>query len=208
MKMKIIIAFSVLALTLNASAQTLTLGFDLSGSNPLLSHENFAFSAARYAGDKIRLLKSGDRVQLKTFGARDNALNLINRRITINRQNRPDKVAKMVERFILSLPVQDNIDQQSTNLVAWLKFSEDFDCENKSEILVITDGIESSFYVGGKDFIAGRKGLPKADVNLKGCTLTFYGLGAGWPPKNVKTIRKAWRTYAREANLTFKSIIH
>jgi len=134
-------------------------------------------------------------------------MNLINQRLTISRKNRADKIAQTVAQYIRTLPKQKEVEQSSTNLVSWLEFSDGFACKQSSQILVITDGIESSSYVNGQDLVKGKKGLPTADVDLSGCSLTFYGLGAGWPPKNVKAIRKAWRKWAGEAGVTFKAII-
>jgi len=208
MKMKtVLVTAATMALALDASAKTLTIGIDLSGSNPLLVHENFAYSASTYVSGEITKLKSGDSIQVKTFGARNDAMNLINQRIVINRRNRPEKVAQIVGQLVRALPERANIEQSSTNLVSWLEFSDGFGCDQSSEILVITDGIESSSYVGGKDFIEGKKGLPAPDVNLVGCTLTFYGLGAGLQPQYVKTIRKAWMKWSDKAGVTFKAVI-
>jgi len=134
-------------------------------------------------------------------------MNLINHSLKISRTNKADKVGKIVEQQIRSLPKQKNVEQSATNLIGWLEFTNGFACDQSSEILVITDGIESSAYISGKDFVSGKKGLPKADVDLEGCSLTFYGLGAGWPPRQVKTIRNAWRNWASEAGATFKAII-
>jgi len=59
MKIKpILFSIGAFALSVNANAKVLTIGIDLSGSNPLLSHENFSYSVARYAGDEIKHLKS------------------------------------------------------------------------------------------------------------------------------------------------------
>lgn len=208
MKMKTTLVTALtMAMALDASAKTLTIGIDLSGSNPLLVHENFAYSASNYVSGEIAKLKSGDSIQVKTFGARNDAMNLINQRITINHKNRPEKVAQIVGQLVRALPERANIEQSSTNLVSWLEFSDGFACDQSSEILVITDGIESSSYVGGQDFIEGKKGLPVPDVNLKGCTMTFYGLGAGLQPQYVKTIRKAWMKWSDNAGVIFKAVI-
>ena len=38
-------------------ARTLSVGIDMSGSNPLLAHENFAYSAAQYVTGEILKLE-------------------------------------------------------------------------------------------------------------------------------------------------------
>ncbi len=72
---------------------------------------------------------------------------------------------------------------------------------------MVTDGIESSSYVDGNQLLQGKKGLPKPDVDLNGCSLTFYGLGAGLPPQAVRIIRNEWVHWAEQAGATFTAII-
>jgi len=48
MKIKTIALASALLVSPAAQAKTLTIGIDLSGSNPLLAHENFAYQASHY----------------------------------------------------------------------------------------------------------------------------------------------------------------
>lgn len=195
---------TALALSFNASAKTLTIGFDLSGSNLLLSHENFAYSASQYVSNEINKLKSGDRVQIKTFGARSQATNLVTHTLVISRKNKADKVAQLVGNFIRNLPKHDNIQQSSTNLIAWLEFTDGFNCEQEGEILVVTDGLESSSYLSGKEFIEGKKTLPKADVDLNGCNLTrlkpFVMPGANGP---LRLARVSKRSFLNEIRRKF-----
>ena len=70
------IAVLLATLPLTASAATLTIAIDLSGSNPLLVHPNFAHSAAVYVTEQIAPLKSGDIVRVQTLGARNDPTNL------------------------------------------------------------------------------------------------------------------------------------
>ncbi len=188
-------------------AKTLTIGIDLSGSNPLLAHKNFAYIASQHVTTEINKLKNGDIVQVKTFGSRTVPGNILNPSLQISRRMKPAKVAGVVAQYIQSLPEQKDVAQSSTNLVAWLEFTSGFNCTDNSLVLVVTDGIESSSYVDGNQFIQGKKGLPKPDVDLNGCTLTFYGLGAGLPPQAVKNIRNEWMRWAEQAGAPFTAII-
>lgn len=131
---------------------------------------------------EINKLKDGDIVRVQTFGSRKDAFNLLNPNFEISRRLKPNKVAGIVAQYIQSLPEQKDVSQSSTNLVAWLEFTSGFNCAANSHILVITDGLESSSYVDGNLLLQGKKSLPKPDIDLKGCSLTFYGLGAGWMP--------------------------
>lgn len=201
---------STLALCLLPSlsaAKTLTIGIDVSGSNPLLSHENFAYEASEYAASAIRQLKPNDVVRITTLGARENAANVLMTKIVINRKLRTEKVAAMVAAYIRGLPTKEDVSQSSTNLIAWLQFTSGFDCATSGQILVITDGLESSKEVSAEKLLAGKQGLPKAEVDLKGCALTFFGLGAAWPESSVKFVRKEWTRWSEEAGATFTAEI-
>jgi hypothetical protein len=190
-----------------ADAKTLTIGIDLSASNPLLSHKNFAHIASQHVTSEINKLKDGDIVRVKTFGSRKDALNLLNHSFEISRRMKSNKVAGIVANYIQSLPEQKEVSQNSTNLVAWLEFTSGFNCAANSQILVITDGLESSSYVDGNLLLQGKKSLPKPDIDLKGCGLTLYGLGAGWIPQQVKIVRKEWKHWAEQAGASFTAII-
>lgn len=190
-----------------ADAKTLTIGIDLSASNPLLSHKNFAHIASQHVTSEITKLKDGDIVRVQTFGSRKDALNLLNPTFEISRRLKPNKVAGIVAQYIQSLPEQKDASQSSTNLVAWLEFTSGFNCAANSHIFVITDGLESSSYVDGNLLLQGKKSLPKPDIDLKGCGLTFYGLGAGWMPQQVKIVRKEWERWAEQAGASFTAII-
>ncbi len=204
---KIFTTLILVCVAFTAQAKTLTIGIDLSGSNPLLAHKNFAYIASQYVTAEINKLNNGDIVHVKTFGSRTDALNLLNPTFKILRKMKTKKVAGIVAQYIQSLPEQVDAAQTSTNLVAWLEFTTGFNCTDAGQVLVITDGIESSTYVDGNQLLQGKKGLPKPDVDLKGCTLTFYGLGAGSPPQAVRNIRNEWMRWAEQAGAIFTAII-
>ncbi len=190
-----------------AQAKTLTIGVDLSSSNPLLTHKNFAYVASQYVTAQIKQLKKGDVVQIKTFGARGDLSNLPNTRFKISRRLRANKVAKIVSQYLLSLPARKDVAQASTNLIAWLELTSGFNCGAGGQILAITDAIESSSVLSDQQLLQGKQALPKPDVSLKGCHLTFYGLGTGQELQAVKTLRRAWSSWAEQAGATFTAII-
>lgn len=204
------IALTTLGLAaLSASARTMTIGIDLSGSNPLLIHQNFADQAARHVENAILALKPGDTVNLQSFGAREDARNLVRRSVTLDRRNRPQKIAQEVGRYLRSLPGLNSEGQSSTNLLAWLEFGTAFDCAKDGQIIVITDALESSSRVNAQRLIDGKAHLPNPDPNaqLKGCALTFYGLGAGWQADTVLRLRSEWTRWAKKAGMDFTPVI-
>jgi len=206
--MRILILTTFLCcVTFSALAKMLTIGVDLSSSNPLLTNKNFAYVASQYVTVQINQLKKGDVVQVKTFGARGDLSNLLNTSFKISRRLRAHKVAKIVSKYLLSLPARKDVAQSSTNLVAWLELTNGFDCGAGGQILVITDAIESSSLISDQQLLQGKQALPQPDVSLKGCHLTFYGLGAGQELQVVKTLSQAWTNWAGQAGATFTAII-
>lgn len=203
MKLLPTILLSMMAVT--AEARTLTLGIDLSGSNPVFKEE-FARVAGTYAGSRVAALSLGDVVSVRSFGARDLS-NLRSSNVSITRKNRPDQVARQVAQFIAGIPSAGVTPQPSTNLVAFLEFG-DFDCARGGEILLITDGLESSSYADADALMKGKAKLPEPQPDfLKGCTVTFYGLGVRQPAQAVKIVREAWRDWFEKAGATFTAVI-
>lgn len=198
---------ALLVFSMSADGKTITIGIDLSGSNPMVKHKNFAHSAAEYADKEISKLKNGDIVRLKTFGSRDNVSNLLSSEYVVSRRVKPRKISAVISSYINSLPSKSDAVQGSTNLLAWLDFTGDFDCSEQSRIIVFTDGLESSELIDFQSFVNGKAELPEPDNDLNGCTVTVYGLGAGMPPTYVKNVRSGWRTWFKKAGATFKAII-
>jgi hypothetical protein len=113
----------------------------------------------------------------------------------------------LLSQYIRSLPDQSDASQSSTNLIAYLEFTSGFDCAHGGQVIVITDGLESSNLVSGAALIEGKAGLPKPQVDLQGCQMTFYGLGAGWPPQATRYVRGEWTAWFEQAGANFSAII-
>lgn len=189
-----------------AEASTLTLATDLSGSNPLVNDADFARAASLYAARQVHALQLGDVVNLQSFGARGLG-NLREGTVQITRTMRPERAAADVATQIAGLPTAGVTPQPSTNIIAFFKFGS-FDCASGEHILVITDAIESSAYVSGTAFLSGKGKLPDPDTDfLKGCKVTFYGLGVHQEGPTVDIIRTAWRTWFQKAGAEFSDII-
>ena len=201
------LALSAALAASTAHAKTVTIAIDLSGSNPLLVSAEFAAGAADYAARRIAQLEDGDKVRIKTFGARGSAANALDQVLEISRRQRAPKVAAQVQRFTSSLPQQQAKAQAATNIIATLEFDSGLDCAGGGEVLLLTDGVESSEYVNAQRFAAARQKLPKPDVDLKGCRVTFYGLGAGLPAPSAKFIRGEWNAWIAAAGAEFSSEI-
>lgn len=200
------IAAALMMGSVSSQSATLTIGIDLSGSNPLLSQEAFAAQAGQHAAEAIKRLKEGDVVRVRTFGARSDAANLPVHSATIGRRNRPSEVGNAVAAYLRRLPGQAGKGQPSTNILAFLELGSGFGCETNGAVLLITDGIESSSVVSAKALLDGKAVLPAPGPNLRGCALTFYGLGAGWELQQVKNLKVAWSQWAKKAGADFRAI--
>lgn len=207
MKKQLLAAALCAACVTSASAKTLTVGIDLSGSNPLLRHENFAFMASQYLAQEISGLSNGDVVAIKTFGARGEVSNLLSGSYTVSRRMKPQKIASQVATYVNALSELTQTGQASTNLLAWMEFTSGFQCDLGSSVIVVTDAVESSSVVDGVKFVEGKQGLPEPDVDLTGCDVTFWGVGAGLPYSGVKTVRKEWRRWVESSGAAFNAIV-
>jgi len=201
----------VIALLIAAPAfsKTLTIGIDVSTSNPLVTAPSYARVAAQYARDQVRALQPGDIVQVRTFGDRG-LVHFPSERIRLSRQNSADKVADSIARFIAGLPSRPLQGQGSTNIIAFLEFGQ-FDCANDGRVLLLTDGIESSSYIDDANLLAG-KAMPPPEKNLlSGCEVTMLGFGqspdGALPPQAIKNARASWAAWMKTADATFNPII-
>lgn len=208
--MKNLILVFAMLFALPAIAKTLTIGIDISGSNPVVSSTEFAKVAAQHVKQKVAVLQLGDVVEIRPIGDRSMA-NFKVERIQINRRNRADKVGETVARYIASLPTKSFEGGGASNILGFLEFGQ-FNCANKSAIFLLTDGIENSQYMSGEDVLLGKP-FPKPENNyLAGCELTMLGIGQNSsgeiPPLLLKNMLASWRTYLNAAGATFVPIVN
>lgn len=205
--MKLAAIAALVCVSMGVSAKTLTVGMDLSTSNGLVTSQAFRQNAIQYVAEHIKAMKTKDKLVIQGFGARDSEANLKKLKLTMKR-HRHAKIAKQAATYIQSMTTDKDNAQQSTNIIAFMEFN-DFGCDKESTIIVITDGIESSGYVSAQALVDGKAGLPAPDEDaaLAGCHVVFYGLGTGWPNKQVKHIRSAWKAYFKKAGASFEAII-
>ena len=199
---------AMLTLSAGANAQNLTIGLDLSLSNPLVADPSFSKEALEFIAEHIEPMKAKSQVKIKLLGARDNTTVIKTKTFKIKRRGQA-KTLKEVAAYILRQSQDKSKFQQATNLVSWLEFN-DFKCAQGGKVIVVTDGIEASEYVSGQDFITGKRDLPKPDKHhkLKDCDVYFYGVGVGRLAKETKIIRDAWINYFEQAGVkSFTAII-
>jgi hypothetical protein len=188
-----------------ANAATLTVGIDLSGSSPVFD-EQFARPAGQHVAKRVAALSIGDRLVVRTFGARS-LINVRQGTMAITRSNRPQEVAAQAAALVANVPSAGIEPQGSTNVIAFLEFGE-FDCAQGGQIILVTDGIEASSYSDPDALLSGKAKLPDPTPGfLSGCSITFYGLGAGQSAQAAKNIRDAWRKWFDAAGASFTAVM-
>ena len=204
----ICIALSFAALA-PASAKTLTIGIDLSGSSPV-TVPKFAKLAATAASKEIAALKPGDFVYVRTIGDRGFA-NIPFKKIRIDRRNSAKDVAALIGGYIAALPSKPIEAQGSTHLLSFLTYGREFGCASgDGKIWLITDGIEHSELISSKALLSGGA-LPNPKPEyLAGCSVTFFPLGAtsqsNISSASIDKMQAAWETYFKIAGASFDPV--
>jgi hypothetical protein len=199
------VSASLLFSTLSHAEQPkeITILFDASGSNPLLTDKRFNKTAAQYMDKALADIKPKDTLILQSFGSYREADNLVKHTIIIKR-HRETSARSFVKDTIRDLPKKAKA-QSSTNIIGWFSRNQP-DCSAGNKIIFLTDGIEASEYVPNpSDLLNGKATLPKPHdfIKLKGCDITFYGLGVGKSDKQLNHLRRQWHAYFKAAGAQF-----
>jgi hypothetical protein len=187
-------------------AKDLHILIDASQSNPMLIDTAFNKRAAAFAVQSISQLKQHDTVRLQTFGSLQSADNFDVKALQVSRHNHR-KVSAAVASYLVSLP-QTLKPQGSTNVLAWFNRNP-VDCsKDKHTILIISDGIEASEYVNPNHLLSGKQTLPAPSefVNIRGCEVFMFGVGAGRLDQETIRLRKAWGQYFKQAGASFLAV--
>ena len=187
-------------------AKDLHILIDASQSNPMLIDTAFNKRAAAFAVQSISQLKQHDTVRLQTFGSLQSADNFDVKALQVSRHNH-SKVSAAVASYLISLPKKLK-PQGSTNVLAWFN-RHPVDCsKDKHTILIITDGIEASEYVNPNHLLSGKQTLPAPSefVNVRGCEVFMFGVGAGRLDQETIRLRKSWGQYFKQAGASFLAV--
>ncbi|MFK4753130.1 hypothetical protein [Oceanobacter antarcticus] len=188
------------------AAKDLHILIDASLSNPMLIDTAFNKRAATFAVQLISQLKQHDTVKLQTFGSLQSTDNFDVKALQVSRHNQK-KVAGAVAGYLMSLP-KTLKPQGSTNALAWFNRNS-VDCsKDQHTILIVTDGIEASEYVNPNHLLSGKQALPAPSefVNIRGCEVFMFGVGAGRLDQETSLLRKAWGQYFKQAGASFLAV--
>jgi hypothetical protein len=191
-------------------AKTLTVGVDVSASNPLFASVPYASKVAQDVSAKIAGLQPGDTVVVRQIGDRSVG-NALSESIRITTRLRADKVGARVAAYIAALPSHPDAAQPATNIIGFFTLGQ-FDCAGGGEVVVATDGVESSEVIGGLSFLAGKALPPPPKGLLKGCAVSMIGLGqsagADITLKQATHVVSAWTVWMKVAGATFTPIVN
>lgn len=185
-----------------AQAKTLTIGLDVSASNPVVGSPSFAKAAGAHAGKAVAALAPGDTVVLRVIGDR-RVENARSETITITRRMPAAMAGRKIGAYIAALPARLQGDGQGeTSIIAWFTLN-DFKCAEDGAVIVYTDGVENSEVISGDRFLAGRP-LPKPEArNLNGCAVSMIGVGQSAqgeiPLKTITRMTSAWAAWLKAA---------
>ncbi len=196
-----------------AFADDLIIGLDISDSAPLAIEQAIANRAAKLVGSRIASMKKGDSVRLRSLGTYGTAEQALYVNIKLSRKARPHKVSKALEQLVSSLPALVKKGrlklQNETNIIGFLEtIAPSLDCTKKpTTILILSDGIEHSAYIKGRDLLLGKKKLPApSGPILKGCSLEMRGLAQQnkklkSDPRWFARLNKNWARFAKAAGV-------
>jgi hypothetical protein len=199
------------------ATRSLFIAGDISGSAPLLTRPAaddapqavFADLAAAKAASIIGTMAMGDTVTVQFFGERTLG-NLRTLTLQINKQARPPQVAAVVAELIRGIPRAGIEGQDWTHITRFLTVT-DLRCAHGGEVLLLTDGIESTPSFDERSLIAGKTALPSPRPGmLAGCRVTMYAPGVTargvLPEHQITALIAAWQQWMNAAGASFTGV--
>jgi hypothetical protein len=194
-----------------AAAGVTIIGLDISDSAPLALSQAIANKVAGTIEAHIRDLPPGHRIRILSMGDSGVAKREIDYRQEIGTKARSKAriVAQDIGARIRSIPGMvkaGKLSQQtSTNLVEFLHSLKSLDCHAEQvNVILVTDGIEWSSRVDGRQIIAGTAKIPAPSGRvLDGCSVDMYGVGqqrGDWNSDGLyDRLEPQWRAFLEEA---------
>ena len=209
---KIILAALATTFLASPAAAELWVGLDTSDSAPLFLEDNQAAAAGETVAAAIRDLNRGDRIRILSFGESGVSNRQIDLTVELSSRNRPELIAGQVQTIIASLPQRTRDGQlhleTQTNAVGFLeRIGPLLDCQNEpTTVLLMTDGIEWSTAVTGRELLQGAPLPAPSGPILQGCHVVFWGLGQqqrgfGHDDSWYPILRTAWADFMRQAGV-------
>lgn len=195
-----------------ADAAELWVGLDMSDSAPLLLEDEQAGAAGITIAEAIRHLERGDRIRILSFGESGVTGRQIDLTIDLSSRNRPEVIAPQVQDLISSLPERARAGdlrlEGQTNAVGFIeRIGPLLDCQTMpTTLLMMTDGIEWSTAVTGRELLEGSPLPSPSGAILSGCNVVFWGLGQqqrgyGHDDAWYVILRKVWSDYMTQAGV-------
>jgi hypothetical protein len=187
--------------------RTIVIGIDLSGSNPLVRDDGFAYKVSERIRPYIANLAPRSRVILRSFGAYNSSSNspLTLDILIAPKTARAEDMATLISSVVAGVPQmvrQGRLQvQSSTNIVPFLlNVSRIVDCRAMpTHVFLASDGLEDS-QVANLNRRAATLPAPPGAV-FAGCQeLAILGIGRGLgSPADTERLRSEWANWARAA---------
>jgi hypothetical protein len=187
--------------------RTIVIGVDLSGSNPLVRDDGFAYKVSERIRPYIANLAPRSRVILRSFGAYNSSANspLTLDILIAPKTARAEDMATLISSVVAGVPQmvrQGRLQvQSSTNIVPFLlNVSRIVDCRAMPvHVFLASDGLEDSQVAN----LSRRSATlpPPPGAVFAGCQeLAILGIGRGLgSPADTERLRAEWANWARAA---------
>ena len=187
--------------------RTIVIGIDLSGSNPLVRDDAFAYKVSQRIQPYIANLAPRSKVILRSFGAYNSSANspLSLDLVIAPKTARAEAMATLISSVIAGVPQmvrQGRLQvQSSTNIVPFLlNVSRIVDCRAMpTHVFLASDGLEDSQVANLQRRSATLP--PPPGAVFAGCQeLAILGVGRGLgSPAETERLRSEWANWARAA---------
>lgn len=182
---------------------------DMSDSFAVTVHAHVARAAGNLVEREIMALSPGDEVRILSFGEAGISQREIDVSVALSRraQARPRRIAPVMATLIRSIPERVEAGQlrvqSRTNIVGFLEaLAPSLACaDQRTRLIIFTDGIEWSTHVRGDELLAGTADLPSPSGRiLEGCEVVMRGLGQVVRDQNTDSrwfpvLRQKWAVF-------------
>lgn len=198
---------------------------DVSSSARVQADDPFGKGVRARAAEAVKQLEKGDRVQLVEAGSLEVDRLVAHPLIRTGHKVRLAKASRMLAGQLEDVARRTRASggDASTNLMAALANLRPDCASDRSVIMIVSDGVESSAAFDAEKALASGKPValpPPAAPFLRGCRVEFIGFGvlsngsgAGGqllPARELEALRKGWSEYltaAGASEVTFTSMI-
>ena len=190
-------------------SNALIIGIDISNSAPFLTGDDY-FLESLYPVIERELngSKYGDKIRVLLFGN----FHAVNKGFSqvLSLRNRPDKALETIKEYLVDqrgkLKRAKNSGDKSTNIIAFLEFSQKLCIDVSCQFLIVSDGLEHSSDASAYSLLTSGGEYPEPSFRCSQCRLEFIGFGNEKfinTPAKARRLNQLWETWALKAGFQF-----